>query len=80
MGSPQLSYENRVQLLGIKCLQKRREYSALKLTQKIGLKFPDIPYKWSEYLIFYKTSRNDIQIKTHLYRIHIIDKFYLNFV
>ena len=79
LGKSDLTYDKRLEYLGIQSLETRRKISALKILYKVR-HFPQkMPINWSQNFDFYQTSRNGLFIRTNFRRIDRTDKNFFNY-
>jgi hypothetical protein len=72
-GKTDLNYKERLKLLNMSTLEKRRKTKALLLLYKIRHKFVNIPKSW-ENLFSFKMMRNGLNIEPIFNRLYLTDK------
>ena len=79
LGKSDLTYDKRLEYLGLQSLEIRRKISALKMLYKVRHSPQKMPINRTQNFNFYQTSRNGLFIRTQFRRIDRIDKNFFNY-
>lgn len=79
LGKSDLKYPERLNMLNLESIQKRRLIQNLSLLQKIRTNHPSVPSRWHNLFIF-KETRDGHKIETPKLRIELAKKLFFNHI